>query len=199
MELSPLARERLEKAGELSPEEKEKLRHEEELTAILSDFYTGKLNDEGLWTKMKTYIDSGQEELVKEMQLRLVYTLSLGGSDADFKNYSSGILILETLKSPNRYPEIETSIKNIEKTRLEYEDERTRTFNSMKSSIGDQVRRAAEQMAEQNRNSAGMVDIESSIEASVRNSQQWRQFVVKYENEYGRKFEDLVNKLAKLL
>jgi hypothetical protein len=54
-------------------------------------------------------------------------------------------------------------------------------------------------MAEQNRNSAGMVDIESSIEASVRNSQQWRQFVVKYENEYGRKFEDLVNKLAKLL
>jgi hypothetical protein len=199
MELSPLARERLEKAGELSPEEKEKLRHEEELTAILSDFYTGKLNDEGLWTRMKTYIDNGQEELVKEMQIRLVYTLSLGGSDADFNNYSSGILILETLKSPNRYPEIETSIKNIEKTRLEYEDERTRTFNSMKSSIGDQVRRAAEQMAEQNRNSAGMVDIESSIEASVRNSQQWRQFVVKYENEYGRKFEDLVNKLAKLL
>ena len=199
MELSPLARERLEKVGEMSPEEKERLRHEEELTAILSDFYTGKLNDEGLWTKMKTYIDNEQEELVKEMRLRLVYTLSLGGSDADFKNYSSGILILETLKSPNRYPEIETSIKNIEKTRQEYEEERTRTFDAMKSGIGDQVRKAAEQMAKQNRARADMVDIESSIEASVRNSQQWRQFVVKYENEYGRKFEDLINKLAKLL
>jgi hypothetical protein len=199
MELSPLAREKLEKAGELSPEEKTKLRHEEELTAILSDFYTGKLNDEGLWTKMKTYIDNGQEELVKEMQLRLVYTLSLGGSDADFKNYSSGILILETLKSPNRYPEIETSLNTIEKTRQEYEKERTRTFDAMKSGIGDQVRKTAEQMARQNRARADMVDIESSIEASVRNSQQWRQFVVKYENEYGRKFEDLINKLAKLL
>jgi hypothetical protein len=199
MELSPLARERLEKAGELSSEEKERLRHEEELTAILSDFYTGKLNDEGLWTKMKTYIDNGQEELVKEMQTRLVYTLSLGGSDADFKNYSSGILILETLKSPNRYPEIETSIKTVEKTRQEYEEERTRTFDAMKSGIGDQVRKAAEQMARQNRAGAGMVDIESSIEASVRNSQQWRQFVVKYEKEHGRKFEDLINRLAKLL
>jgi hypothetical protein len=199
MELSPLAKERLENAGELSPEEKEKLRHEEELTAILSDFYTGKLNDEGLWTKMKTYIDNGQEALVKETQLRLVYTLSLGGSDADFKNYSGGVLILETLKSPNRYPEIEAAIKTIEQTRHAYEEERARTFDVMKSSIGDQVRKAAGQMARQKRTNASMVDIESSIEASVRNSQQWRQFVVKHETEYGRKFDDLTAKLVKLL
>lgn len=199
MELSPLARERLEKAGELSPEEKDRLKHEEELTAILSDFYTGKLDNEGLWMKMKTYIDNGQEALVKEMQLRLVYTLSLGGSDTDFKNYSGGVLILETLKSPNHYPEIEAAIKIIEKIRREYEDERRKTFNAMKNNIGDQVRKAAEQMARQNRTSSATVDMESSIEASVRNSQQWRQFVVKYENEYGKKFDELVNKLAQLL
>ena len=199
MELSPLARERLEKAGELSPAEKEKLKYEQELTTVLSDFYTGKLDNEGLWTKMKTYRDNGQEALVKEMQLRLVYTLSLGGSDADFKNYTSGVLVLETLKSPNHYPEIETTVNTIEKIRHEYEEARIRTFNAMKSSIGDQVRKAAEQMARQNRTGTATVDIESSIEASVRNSQQWRQFVVKHEKEYGRIFEEPVNKLVKLL
>jgi hypothetical protein len=198
MELSPLARERLKKAGELSPEEKEKLKYEGEMTAILSDFYTGKLDNDSLWMKMKAYIDTGHEALVREVQLRLIHTLSLGGSDADFKNYSSGVLTIETLKSPGRYPEMEADIKAIEKIRHEYEAEKARMFNAMKSGIGDQVRKAAEQMARQQGNSAA-VDIESSIEASVRNSQQWRQFIVKYEKENGKKFEDMVNKLVQLL
>lgn len=198
MELSPLARERLEKAGELSPREIEDMRQEEELTSILSDFFTEKLDNDGLWMKMKEYKEAGKESLIKETQLRLIHTLSLGGSDADFKRYSSGTLNLETLKSPNRYPEMESLLNNVEKMRQEYESEKTRTFTAMKNSISDQVRRAAQQVEMQNPNK-GAVDLESSIEASVRNSQQWRQFILGYEKEYDKRFGDLVNKLQQLL
>jgi hypothetical protein len=198
MELSPLARERLAKAGELSPEEKEKLKLNEELTSILSDFFTGKLDNDGLWMKMKEYQDRGKESIIKETQLRLIHTLSLGGSDADFKRYSSGALSLETLKSPNRYPEIESLMKNVGKMRQEYEDARAKAFAAMKNGIRDQVRRAAEQIARQNPDK-GVVDMESSIEASVRNSPQWRQFIVGHEGEYGQRFGDIVNKLIQLL
>jgi predicted transcriptional regulator len=199
MELSPLARERLAKAGELSSAEKEKLKYEEEMTSILSEFFTGKMDTEGLWTRMKAYMDEGKEDMVKEMQLRLVYTLSLGGSDADFKNYSSGVLSLETLKSPNRYPEIEAVIKTIEMTRQQYESEKTKMFNNMKNGISDQVKRAAEQAVRQSRRPGATVDMESSIEASVRNSQQWRQFVVRFEKEYDKRFEAMISKLVQLL
>jgi predicted transcriptional regulator len=199
MELSPLARERLAKAGELSSAEKEKLKYEEEMTSILSEFFTGKMDTEGLWTRMKAYMDEGKEDMVKEMQLRLVHTLSLGGSDTDFKNYSSGVLSLETLKSPNRYPEIEAVIKTIEMTRQQYESEKTKMFNNMKNGISDQVKRAAEQAVRQSRRPGATVDMESSIEASVRNSQQWRQFVVRFEKEYDKRFEAMISKLVQLL
>lgn len=198
MELSPLARERLAKAGELSSEEKEKLKLDEELTSILSDFFTGKLDNEALWMKMKEYQDRGKESIIKETQLRLIHTLSLGGSESDFKRYSSGALSLETLKSPNRYPEIEVLMKNVEKMRQEYEDARAKAFAAMKNAIRDQVKRAAEQIARQNPNK-GVVDMESSVEASVHNSPQWRQFIVGHEREYGKRFDDIVNKLIQLL
>lgn len=199
MELSPLARERLAKAGELSPQEKERLKSEEELTAILSDFFTGRLDNEGLWMKMRGYLEAGKEALVTETQLRLTHTLSLGGSEADFKRYSSGTLSLETLKTPNRYPEMESTVKDIEKMRKQYEDEKTRAFNAIKESVRDQVKRAAEQIARQNRNQAGVVDLESSIEASVRNGQQWRQFIVAHEKDYGKRFDEILSRLVQLL
>jgi hypothetical protein len=198
MELSPLARERLEKAGDLSPREKENLRLEEDLTSILSDFFTEKLDNDELWMKMKEYKENGREYLIKETQLRLMHTLSIGGSDADFKRYSGGALNLENLKSPNCYPELEALIKDIEKLRIEYEDAKTGAFNAMKSNISEQVRAAAEQVERKNPGK-GAVDLESSIEASVRNSQQWRQFIVGHENQYGKRFESIVNKLSQLL
>lgn len=199
MELSPLAKEKLAKAGELSKEEKENLKLSGELTAILTDFFTQKLETETLWARLKEYRDSGRESIVRELQLRLLHTLSLGGSDLDFDRNRAAILSAETLKAPGRYPELENGLKAVQELRIKYLKEKTDTFNAMKGKIGDQVRKAAQQMSRQSKNPNMTVDIEGSIEASVRSSAQWRDFSIKYENSYGRQFDALLAKLEKLL
>ena len=171
----------------------------EELTAILTDFFTQKLETETLWAKLKDYRDSGRESIIRELQLRLLHTLSLGGSDFDFDRNRAAILSAETLKAPGRYPELESRLKAVQELRSKYLKEKTDAFNAMKQKIGDQVRKAAQQMARQSKNPNVAVDIEGSIEASVRSSAQWRSFSIKYESDYGQQFDTLLVKLEKLL
>jgi len=56
MELSPLAKQRLAEIGELSDEEREKLRQSRELSSLLSFYFTGKLSVASPWTKLKEYL-----------------------------------------------------------------------------------------------------------------------------------------------
>jgi hypothetical protein len=69
----------------------------------------------------------------------------------------------------------------------------------MKKQIGAQVRKAAQQMSRQSRNQNLPVDIEGSVEASVRGSAQWRDFNMKYENSYGQQFSTMISRLVGLL
>jgi predicted outer membrane protein len=199
MELSPRAREKLAQAGELSNAEKEEMKRAEELTAILADFFTQKLDNEALWTRLRQYRDAGSESVLGEIQLRLLHTLSLGSSDFDFERYMSAILTAETLKVPNRNAELEAGLKAIRELRNKYVKEKADAFEVMKKQIGAQVRKAAQQMSRQSRNQNLPVDIEGSVEASVRGSAQWRDFNMKYENSYGQQFSTMISRLVGLL
>jgi hypothetical protein len=197
MELSPLAREKLARAGELSETEKKKMKLANELTGIMADFFTRKLDNEGLWTKMKQYQESGNENVLNETQTRLAHTLSVGGNDRDFTRYSDAILSLETLKSDSNYAAIESSINVIKELRNRYQREKDEAFIDIKSKMGPQLRIAAQQMAAQP-GKRPAIDIEGSIEASVKASPQWRDFIIKYESDFSQKFESMVTKLVQL-
>ncbi len=82
--------------------------------------------------------------------------------------------------------------------RQKYNKEKDEMFDFMKQQISEQVRMAAQQVARQSKNQNVAVDIEGSIEASVRNSNQWRQFAIKHESNYGQQFEALMTRLSKL-
>jgi len=56
MKLSPLAKQRLAKIGELSDEERGNLKQSQELSSLLSFYFTGKLSVASLWTKLKEYL-----------------------------------------------------------------------------------------------------------------------------------------------
>ena len=199
MELSPRAREKLAQAGELSNTEKEEMKRSEELTVMLADFFTQKLDNEALWTKLKEYRDAGSESVLGEIQLRLLHTLSLGSSGFDFERYMSAILTTETLKVPNTNAELEAGLKAIKELRNKYIKEKAEAFEVMKKQIGAQGRMAAQQMSRQSRKQNLPVDIEGSVEASVRGSAQWRDFNMKYENSYGQQFSAMITRLAGLL
>ena len=199
MELSPLAREKLAKIGEMSASEKEKLKLSEELTSLLSDYFTDKLNADALWIRLKKFKEDGREFMIKETQLRLISAISLGGSKVDFERCRSGIMGSETLKEQNRYPELEINLKSMENLRQQYQQEKDATFSSMKANIQGQVKMAAQQLARQAGKQRVAVDVEGSAEASVRASPQWRDFILKHEKTYGSRFDDLAAKLKRLL
>ena len=73
-DLPPLARERLAKIGELTPEEKEKMVDSEKVDSLLSEFYLGQIDSDSLWKKLK---EEGKPSLLREAQMRLIDSLSL--------------------------------------------------------------------------------------------------------------------------
>ncbi|MFO7773939.1 MAG: hypothetical protein R6V59_08435 [Dehalococcoidia bacterium] len=52
-DLPPLARGRLARIGHLTQEEKEKMIDSEKVHSLLSEFYQGKVDSEGLWKRLK--------------------------------------------------------------------------------------------------------------------------------------------------
>ena len=92
MELSPLAREKLAKIGDLSPQEKKKLKLSEDLTALLADYFSDYIDTDGLCARLKEFKENGNKSMTKETQLRLLHALSLGSNNIDFKRCYQGIL-----------------------------------------------------------------------------------------------------------
>ena len=199
MELSPLAKEKLAKIGDLSSEEKEKLKYNEELTSLLSDYFTDKVNTDGLLLKLRKFQENGHSSMIKETQLRLLHAMSLGGNSFDFERCRGGVLICETLKEHNRYSELEQHLTAIETLRQQYQKEKEKAFDSMKEGVYSKVKMAAEQMARQGRNKNVSVDLEQSVAASVQSSQQWREFILKHEKDYGKRYNDCLAKTQALI
>lgn len=195
MELSPLAREKLEKIGALSEEEKGRIKLSEELEALLSEYFTHKLGSEDLWRRLKTYKEKGKGFLIREAQRRLLEAVRLGDSDFDLKRKREAILALETLKEESKYGEFELGLNQLERLRKSYQEEKERAFNHLKQAMQRKVELAARQLAQQGK----AVDVEGSVEANVRASQEWRDFLAQHERAYGERFAALMNELRELI
>ena len=73
--LPPIAREKLARIGELTLEEKEKMTVSEKVNSLLSEFYQGEIDPEGLWKRLKV---ENKPSLLRETQMRLIDSLSFG-------------------------------------------------------------------------------------------------------------------------
>lgn len=195
MELSPLAREKLERIGALSEEEKAKIKLSEELDTLLSEYFTHRMSPEDLWQRLKTYKEKGHDFLIREAQKRLLETIKLGDLDFDLQHKREAILALETLKEESKYGEFELGLNQLEKLRKSYQEEKERVFNSLKQATQRKVELAARQLAQQGK----AVDVEGSVEANVRASQEWRDFLAQHERTFGERFRMLMTKLKKLV
>ncbi len=199
MELSPLAREKLAKIGDLTREEKEKLRNSEQLTPLLADYFTGKIRPEDLWQELKKQKDAGKEPMVKEAQARLIDAMSLSSADADFARARSGILALETIKESGNYTTLELRLNSLETLRQQYRQEREKTYNTLRASVERQVRQASQQLAAQAQRNGTAFDFQGSIEATTKSSPEWRSFLTRHEENYLRKLREQLAQLRSLL
>jgi len=188
MELSPLAKERLARIGNLSPEESKLLELNRKLESLLSQYFTDIITSEDLWKKVKE-LKEQRDSTVPANSLRLQM------SNDDLKQRRIAILALETIKNEQKYTEIETHFNSIESIRIKYTQSKEQGFEQLKSGMEAQLQAAVQQAGRQGVN----VDINRSLEANVKNSQQWKSFISELENNAEAMFSELIDRMKELI
>ncbi|PIP48198.1 MAG: hypothetical protein COS87_03670 [Chloroflexi bacterium CG07_land_8_20_14_0_80_45_17] len=195
MELSPRARERLARIGALSPEEKERMRQSSELDSLLSQYFKGDISSEDLWIELKSLKEQCSESIVKEAQIKLVDTLRLQMSQEDFEQRRNAILAIETMKHEGKYSSLELVLNSIEALRQKYTQIKEQTYNQLKVDLERQLQAVARQALKQ----GVKIDIETSLNANIKNSPQWKEFISEHERTAGEMFNSYVNRLRELI
>ncbi len=97
-------RERLAEAGELTLEERERMKGLEELEQVLSEFFKGYLKLEGLFEKLKTYENQGRYHLLQEARSRLETSFKGAELPLKFTEQEDGRLGVELVEETKRLP-----------------------------------------------------------------------------------------------
>jgi len=126
-----IALERAEQFGALSKEEKEKLKEEDEVKAILGGFFQGKIDSNGLWQRMKDV----KRTLLRMAQMQLIDSLGLGNAHIELQRKKEGILAVETLKEKPNTALIESGLNAIEGLAKEYDLMKRNLLDDLKKQI----------------------------------------------------------------
>jgi len=94
-ELPPIMRERLARAGEVTPEDKERIKDLEHLDSLLKEFYADLLDSAGLWKRLKEFQDQGRQFLLKEAYTKLKGSFKWKGLPIKFEERNDGTLTIE--------------------------------------------------------------------------------------------------------
>jgi thioredoxin 1 len=103
--LPPLMRQKLARIGEISSEEKEKIKDSQELDSLLSEFYKGLLDAESLYQVLKEYQDQGKQFLLREAQRKLKDSFKGKRLPIKFEQ-DEGMLTVELLKQEELEPDL---------------------------------------------------------------------------------------------
>ena len=199
MELSPLAKEKLAKIGELTAEEKTRLKYSEQLTSLLAEYFTNELSPDDLWKELKRYKDEGRGFLLKDAQFKILDAIKLSSSDMDIDKLRRGILAAETLKDNGDYSSLEHDLRSIDGIRQQYKEERDKAYEKIKADVERQVRLAAQQLASQAAAKGATIDVQSSVEANAKASPEWKRFISRHESTYGQKFGEQIARIREML
>lgn len=191
-DLSPIARERLARIGELTEEEKERTVDSEKVTSLLAEFYQGQINPESLWTRLK---QEGKPSLLKEAQVRLVDSLSFGVPPAELQRKREGILAIETLKEQQNTSVIELNLNRLEELQKRYRAEIDQAYNGIRAEVEKDPRLRMKQV-QQGQNT--MV-VQLTVDEAIKQLPQWHDFLSSQGKRYGEEFAGVKEKLQREL
>ncbi|HXZ94728.1 MAG TPA: hypothetical protein VEG28_02315 [Dehalococcoidia bacterium] len=190
--LSPIARERLARIGQLTPEEKEKMFDSEKVNSTLSEFYRGQIDPESLWKRLK---DEGKPSLLRETQMRLVDSLSFGSTPAELQRKREGILAIETLKKEQNTSTIELNLKRIEDLQKRYRAEIEQAYNGIRA----EVERNPQLRVKQVQQGQNTMIIQLTVDEAIKQLPQWQEFLSNQEKRYNQEFARVIEKLKREL
>jgi len=195
MDLSPRAQERLARIGSLSEAEQQRLRQNAELEAVLTPFFTGMATTEELWQQVKDLSASTGPDTIRQAQTRITDTLRLQMNPDDFEKRKAALLALETLKESGKYSALELLLGSIVSLRQRYEDVKQQALDQIRQQLEGQVRAAAEQARRQGM----LVDTESTLEASLKSSPEWRDFIMRHDAGAQKTLDDYLARIRAML
>jgi len=191
-DLSPIARERLARIGELTQEEEERMIDSEKVNSLLSEFYQGQINPESLWKRLK---EEGKPSLLKEAQVRLVDSLSFGITPAELQRKREGILAIETLKEEQNTSATELNLKRMEELQKRYRAEIEQAYDGIRAEVERNPRLRAKQV-QQGQNT--MV-VQLTVDEAIKQLPQWRDFLSNQEKRYNQEFAGVIERLKREL
>src|SRR4030042_129955 len=189
-DLSPIARERLTKIGELTQEEKEKTADSEKIDSLLSEFYQGQIDPENLWKRLK---EAGKPSLLKEAQVSLLDSLSFGSTPAELQRKRDGILAIETLKQEQNTPTIELNLKRIGDLQKRYRAEIEQSYNGIKAEVERNPRLRMRQVQQ----GQGTMMVQLSVDEAIKQLPQWRDFLSNQQERYSQEFATVIESLKR--
>jgi hypothetical protein len=191
-DLSPIARERLARIGELTQEEKERMIDSEKVNSLLSEFYQGQINPESFWKRLK---EEGKPSLLKEAQARLVDSLSFGIPPAELQRKREGILAIETLKEEQNTSVIELNLNRMEELQKRYRAEIDQAYNGIRAEVEKNPRLRMKQV-QQGQNTAV---VQLTVDEAIKQLPQWQDFLSNQEKRYSQEFAGAKEKLQREL
>jgi hypothetical protein len=191
-DLSPLARERLARIGELTQEEKEKMIDSEKVDSSLAEFYQGKVDPEGLWKRLKK---EGKPSLLREAQTRLIDSLSFGSSPDELQKRRDGILAIETLKDEQNTSIVEMNLNLMEDLQKRYRAEIEQAYSGIKA----EVERNPQLRVKQVQQGQSTMLVQLTVDEAIKQVPQWQDFLSEQERRYSQAFTEVMEKLKREL
>jgi len=191
-DLSPIAREKLARIGELTQEEKEKMAVSEKVNCLLSEFYQGQIDPEALWKRLK---EEGKPSLLREAQMRLLDSLSFGSTPAELQRRRDGILAIETLKEEQNTSVVEVNLNLMEDLQKRYRAEIEQAHNGIRA----EVERNPQLRVKQIQQGSNTIMIQLTVDEAIKQLPQWQDFLSRHERRYSQEFAQVMEKLKKEL
>lgn len=186
-----IALERAEQFGTLSKEEKEKIKEEDAVKAILGEFFQGRIDSNGLWQRMKDV----RRPLLGTAQMQLIESLGLGNAQIELQRKKEGILAIETLKEQPKTAMIESTLNAIDGLMKEYDQ--------MKKDLLDDLRKQIEANPQMRMRPVKTQDGKTAVKltASVDETAQARfaEALSAHDAEFRNEFSELIEELKEAL
>lgn len=119
-ELPPIMRERLARAGEVTPEDKERIKDLESLDSLLKEYYVDLLDSAGLWKRLKEFQDQGKQFLLKEAYTKLKGSFKWKGLPIKFEEGNDGTLTIEFREEEEKDLVLELTDSNFDEAVKKY-------------------------------------------------------------------------------
>jgi hypothetical protein len=183
------AMEKAAEIGELTPEEKERIKDQEKLKSLLAEFYKWQLDRDGLWQKLK----GSKPSFLKEAQQNLIDSLRLRSAPEEFQQRKDGILAIETLKEMQNTSAIEHILNIIEMLQKEYKQGKEEAIAGLKAEIerNPQLRIRPVKTPDGRTVFQAALSVDEAVQAKLAD------FLSGYEKKYNLEFNRIIERLRK--